>query len=286
MAVILITGASSGFGKLTALAFARNGDHVYAGVRDPANSDALARSADDQALAIEQLRLDVTDTRTINTAVDTILREAGRIDVLVNNAGVHLLGALEDMPEDALREVMDTNFFGAVNVTRAVLPVMREQRSGHVIQMSSIGGMIGRVADSIYCASKAALEGASEGLRYEVQPFGINVSMIEPGAFRTELADKFAVLPDYPADSPYRELIQFRAARLTETCKNGDDPQKVADLIVEVAQSAEPAFRYPAGQQAESFLPQLKKMTDAQRADFIREAAKIGWWLDGSERPD
>lgn len=286
MAVILITGASSGFGKLTALAFARKADRVYAGVRQPRADNSLARLALEESLAIKQLRLDVTDKGTIDAAVEAIEKDAGRIDVLVNNAGIHLIGALEDMPEDALRRVMETNFFGALNVTRTVLPLMRKQRSGRIIMMSSIGGMIGRVADSIYCASKAALEGASEGLRHEVQAFGIHVSVIEPGAFRTELANKFSVLPDYPTDSPYRELIEFRADRLIETCNNGDDPRKVADLIIEVANSAKPAFRYPAGEQAERFLQQLKTMTDAERAQFIRTAAKIGWWLDGEERPD
>ena len=281
MSVILITGASSGFGKLTALAFARQGDTVYATMRDPKKGYRLQDAASAENLHINPLALDVTDTASIHAAVKNVLAAEERIDVLVNNAGIHIPGALEDMPESDLHRVMDTNFFGVINMTRAVLPTMRKQKSGRIIMMSSVGGMISRATDSIYCASKWALEGMSEALRYEVARFGIKVSMIEPGVFRTEIGSKYKVSLDYPQASPYRELLEFRADKVVEDCNNGDDPQLVADLVVAVTNKDNPDVRYPAGQQAEKFLPELKRMDADERDDLIRTAADIDWWLEG-----
>ncbi len=285
MSVILITGASSGFGRLTALAFARQGDAVYATMRDPEQGHGLQDAASANNLRMNLLKLDVTDTQTIHAVVKHVLAAEGGIDVLVNNAGIHIPGALEDMPEADLRRVMDTNFFGVINVTRAVLPAMRKKNSGRIIMMSSVGGMISRATDSIYCASKWALEGMSEGLRYEVARFGISVSVIEPGVFRTEIGSKYKVSPDYPQASPYSKLLEFRVGKVVEDCKNGDDPQLVADLIVSVAKQDNPEFRYVAGQQAEKFLPELKHMDAYERHDLIRSAAAIDWWLEGRAPP-
>ena len=285
MSVILITGASSGFGKLTALAFARRGDTVYATMRDPKKGYRLQDAASAENLHINLIALDVTDTASIHAAVKNVLAAEERIDVLVNNAGIHIPGALEDMPETDLHRVMDTNFFGVINMTRAVLPAMRKQKSGRIIMMSSVGGMISRVTDSIYCASKWALEGMSEGLRYEVARFGIKVSLIEPGVFRTEIGSKYKVSPDYPQASPYLELLEFRVDKVVEACNYGDDPQLVADLIVDVANKDNPDFQYPAGQQAEKFLPELKRMDADERDDLIRTAAEIDWWLEGNNPP-
>ena len=286
MPVILITGASSGFGMLTALAFARKGDAVYATMRDPEQGSGLQDAASAEGLRLNLLRLDVTDTQSVRAAVEHVLAAHGRIDVLVNNAGIHIPGALEDMPEADLHRVMDTNFFGVINVTRAVLPAMRKQKSGRIIMLSSVGGMISRAVDSIYCAGKWALEGMSEGLRYEVARFGIKVSLIEPGVFRTEIGNKYKAPPDYPHASPYRGLLAFRIGKVAEACRNGDDPQLVADLIVDVANKEDPALRYPAGRQAEEFLSELKQMDADERDKSIRTASGIDWWLEGRNPPD
>ena len=285
MSVILITGASSGFGRLTALAFARRGDVVYATMRDPKQGCGLQDAASAENLQIDLLELDVTDRQTVSAAVKHVLAEEGRIDVLVNNAGIHIPGAIEDMPEADLRRMMDTNFFGVVNVTRAVLPAMRKQKSGRIIMLSSVGGMISRAVDSIYCASKWALEGMSEGLRYEVARFGIKVSMIEPGVFRTPIGGKYKASLDYPPASPYRALLEFRIDKVAEAVNDGDDPQLVADLIVDVANQDNPGFRYPAGRQAEAFLSGLKQMDAVERDEAIRTAAEIDWWLEGRNPP-
>ena len=285
MSVILITGASSGFGRLTALAFARKGDAVYATMRDPQQGYGLQEAASAEDLEINLLQLDVTETQSIHAAVKQVLAAHGRIDVLVNNAGIHIPGALEDMPEADLHAVMDTNFFGVINVTRAVLPAMRKQRSGRIIMLSSVGGLVSRAVDSIYCASKWALEGMSEGLRYEVARFGIKVSLVEPGVFRTEIGSKYRVSLDYPQASPYRDLLEFRIDKVVKAVNEGDDPQLVADLIVDVANSDNPRFRYPAGQQAERFLSELKRMDADQRDEAIRTAAETDWWLEGRNPP-
>ena len=285
MSVILITGASSGFGRLTALAFARQGDTVYAAMRDLKKGYPLQDEASADNLHVNLLELDVTDIETIHAAVKYVLAAEERIDVLVNNAGIHIPGALEDMPEADLHRVMDTNFFGVINVTRAVLPTMRKRKSGRIIMLSSVGGMISRAVDSIYCASKWALEGMSEGLRYEVARFGIHVSVVEPGVFRTEIGNKYRVPLDYPQASPYRDLLEFRIGKVVEAVNGGDEPQLVADLIVDVANKDNPQFRYPAGQQAEAFLSELKQMDADERDEAIRTAAEIDWWLQGSNPP-
>ena len=285
MSVILITGASSGFGRLTAFAFARRGDSVYATMRDPKQEHALQDEASAKNLRVNLLELDVTDTGTIGTAVKNVLAAEGRIDVLVNNAGIHIPGALEDMPEADLRRVMDTNFFGVINMTRAVLPAMRNRKSGRIIMLSSVGGMVSRAVDSIYCASKWALEAVSEALRYEVARFGIKVSVVEPGVFRTEIGSKYRTSPDYPRASPYRDLLEFHIGKVAQAVREGDDPQLVADLIVDVANRDNPEFRYPAGQQAEKFLSGLKRMDAGERDEAIRTAAGIDWWLEGGNPP-
>jgi NAD(P)-dependent dehydrogenase (short-subunit alcohol dehydrogenase family) len=286
MPVVLITGAGSGFGKVTALAFARQGDTVYASMRNPNENCSLAQTAADEKLSIKLLKLDVTDKSSIKKAVDAIFQNEGRLDVLINNAGIHIPGALEDMPDSDIHRVMNTNFFGVLNVTRTVLPIMRKQQAGRIIMVSSIGAMIGRATDSIYCASKSALEAAAEALRYEVARFGISISVIEPGVFQTEIGRKYDVSSEYPQDSPYRRLVDYRVDLVKKSCQTGDDPQRIAELIVSIAAHEQPEFRYPAGNQAEKFLPLLKKMTESERDEFIRAAAKIDWWLDGDPGPE
>lgn len=285
MSVILVTGAGSGFGRTAALAFAGNGDTVYAGLRNPAGLDAFKEEAARENLSLYPLHLDVTDKPGISRAVERILDQQKRIDVLINNAGVHIPGALEDMPDEDMRRIMDINFFGALDVTRAVLPLMRQQGEGRIIMISSVGALIGRVNDAIYCASKSALEGASEALRYEVARFGIRVSVVEPGVFRTEIGNKYNLSEAYPGGSPYRELMDFRIRAVKASCEHGDDPAHVAQLLLDIVKEQDPAFRYPAGRQAEKFIAELREMDDSERDSFIRRASGIDWWLNGETEP-
>ena len=283
MAIILITGCGSGFGREMAEEFARRGDEVYAAVR------ALPAATQATAGAAHLLELDVTSGSSIDAAVGAVLAVAGRIDVLINNAGVHRLGAFEDMPERDLREMMEINFFGPVRLTRAVLPIMRSQRSGHVVMISSVGALVSRAADAYYCASKSALEAAAEALRYEVEPFGIRVSAVEPGAFRTHVAEKGAARLYDLTRSPYEGLLGFRSRQVREACRNGDDPavgaRAGADLVHDGSTLASHALRQPVGAQAQAMVETLRGLDPAQRDAMIRARSRIDWWTRGDEPP-
>jgi len=284
MAVVLITGCGSGFGRLMAQEFARRGDEVYASMRVIPGQAVL--QALDGTGSIHPLELDVTSSACIEEAVGAVLTDAGRIDILVNNAGMHRLGAFEDMPESELRLMMETNFFGALRVTRAVLPAMREQRTGHVVMMSSVGALLARPIDAYYCASKSALEAAAEALHYEVARFGIRVSMIEPGAFRTDIAEKGAEALYDVSQSPYEQLVRFRMEKVRAACRNGDDPELVARSVVDLARQPAGALRQPVGAQAQGMVAHLRTLDDAARDAFIRDKAQCDWWMCGLNRPD
>src|SRR5215469_5233336 len=187
--VALITGASSGFGLLTSIELAKVGFRVVASMRDLGRRDKLDQTVAAAGVGskIDVRALDVTRFNSIPIFVDSVVRDYRRIDVLVNNAGFAVAGFAEDIKLDELRLQFETNFFGAVAMTKAALPVMRQQRSGHIIQISSIAGQHGSVTLSSYSASKHALEGWSESLRMELNPLGIKVVLVEPGAFATDI---------------------------------------------------------------------------------------------------
>lgn len=185
--VWFITGASTGLGRALAEAVLAHGDRVVATAHNPAALDDLTGPHPDDVV---RLRLDVTDPAQVKAAVEEAVRRAGRIDVLVNNAGHGLIGALEELSDTQIRAVLDTNVLGVLSVTRAVLPHLRAQRSGHIVQMSSVGGVVGNPGHSLYALSKFALEGMSEALAGEVAPLGIRVTIVEPGPFRTDFAGR------------------------------------------------------------------------------------------------
>lgn len=279
MRVVLISGASSGFGAECARVFAASGDRVVATMRR-AEGQPFA-----QGEAIDVRALDVTDPRSIDTCVASVLADHGRIDVLVNNAGIHLSGAMEDMSDAELRRVFETNFFGAINLARAVLPSMRERGQGHVISVSSIGARIGRVVDGAYCASKAALELAMEAMRSEVARFGVQVSVVAPGAFRTAIGRHFEPEPASRSASPYRDLQAFRREKVRAAVTQGGDPAEVAKVIADIADNPSPAFRYVVGERAIAMDKTLAGLDDTERQALIARLADIEWWLNGAERP-
>lgn len=281
MAIVLITGCGGGFGRHTALAFAARGDTVYAGTRSGGIADAT-----DAAPHLHWLQLDVTDREEIARRVQEIIREQGRIDVLVNNAGINIAGAAEDLGDQDIDLVMRTNFFGPVWLSRAVLPAMRARNRGRIIMVSSLSALVGLPGDSLYCASKAALEGFAEGLRYEVDRFGIGVCVIEPGLFRTGMPAKIISTFRSGADSTYAPLSRHLQERARARLGAGDDPQRVADLIVEVAHCKTPAFRYPAGAQAQEVVGKIAKLNDTERETFIRDVQGTAWWSTGSAHHD
>ncbi len=189
MSVVLITGCSSGMGEAAALAFARAGDTVIASMRDTGKGIGLRAAADATGLDIRIVALDVRRPDSFARTIESIVADCGRLDVLVNNAGVLRAGALEDLGERGLREVMETNFFGPLLLTRAVLPQMRRQRSGCIIMISSLSGLAGLPGDVPYTASKFAVEGATEALRHEVDRWNIRLALVEPALYATRIFD-------------------------------------------------------------------------------------------------
>jgi NAD(P)-dependent dehydrogenase (short-subunit alcohol dehydrogenase family) len=250
--IAVITGTSSGFGLLTAVELARQGFRVVATMRDLGRRTYLEAAAAAAGVAdkIEVRQLDVTEMDAIPGLVDSVMRERGRIDVLVNNAGFAVAGFVEDLRLEEIRLQFETNFFGAVAMTKAVLPIMRAQRSGHIIMVSSVGGLHGTPILSSYSASKHALEGWSESLRLEVSSLGIKVVLIEPGAYATDIWTRNAKLGANVLDpaSAYYERGQRMQAHVNKMPKR--DPMEVVRLIVRGAQDPNPRLRYLIGSDA------------------------------------
>ncbi|HYM77178.1 MAG TPA: SDR family oxidoreductase [Candidatus Dormibacteraeota bacterium] len=250
--IAVITGASSGFGLLTSVELARAGFRVVATMRDLGRREKLDQAATAAGVAalIDVRKLDVTQFETLPAFVDTVIHDYGRVDALINNAGFAVAGFAEDIKLEELRLQFETNFFGAVAMTKAVLPVMRKQHSGHIIQVSSISGLHGSVTVSSYSASKHALEGWTESLRLEVNSLGIKVVLIEPGAFATDIWTRGAVMGQEATKqtSPnFQRSLRMRSAieKLPKA-----DPIAVARVIVEVAQNPNPKLRYLVGRDA------------------------------------
>jgi NAD(P)-dependent dehydrogenase (short-subunit alcohol dehydrogenase family) len=251
--IAVLTGASSGFGLLTSVELAKVGFRVIATMRDLGKRERLLQTAASVEVAhrIDVRALDVTHVDAMPEFVDSVIRDYGRIDVLVNNAGFAVGGFAEDIRLEELRLQFETNFFGAVAMTKAVLPIMRQQRLGHIIQISSIGGLQGAVSVSSYSASKHALEGWSESLRLEVNSLGIKVVLLEPGAFNTGVWTSGAVMgqeakkntsPNFQRSLHMREAI----SKIPKA-----DPIAVARAIVAIAQNPNPKLRYVVGRDAQ-----------------------------------
>jgi NAD(P)-dependent dehydrogenase (short-subunit alcohol dehydrogenase family) len=236
--VILITGISSGFGRQTARLLAQNGHKVYGTIRKKAVSDT----------PVQYLKMDLTDIDSIKSAVATVLKNEGRIDVLINNAGMHSGGAIETTPLETIKLQMDTNFIGMVNVTREVLPAMRKQGGGTIINFSSIGGLMGLPYQAFYSASKFAIEGFSEALRMEIKHFKINVVLINPGDFRTSnSSNRRNFLAPTDEHDPYHEQFLKTLAIIESDEGNGWAPEVLAKKIVKIAESKNPRQRYIIG---------------------------------------
>ena len=250
--IAVITGTSSGFGVLTSVELAKASFRVVATMRDLGRRGRLdqAVSAAGVGETIDVRELDVTKFETMPPFVESVVRDYGRIDVLVNNAGFPVAGFAEDIKLEELRLQFETNFFGAVALTKAVLPTMRQQRSGHIIQVSSIVGLQGAVTVSSYSASKHALEGWSESLRLELNPLGIKVVLVEPGAFQTDIWTRSAVMgkeATKPTSPNLQRSLNMRE-RITKIPK--DDPAIVARAIAAIAQDPHPRLRYLVGRDA------------------------------------
>ncbi|MFA5899387.1 MAG: SDR family NAD(P)-dependent oxidoreductase [Hyphomicrobium sp.] len=252
MRTVLITGTSGGFGLLAVVELAKRGWRVIASMRNLERKGALeaALAQSGAAQNVDIVQLDVTDAESIRKGVEsTLALTGGFLDAVVNNAGVAVGGAFEDLPDAELRRVMDTNFFGAMALTRAVLPTFRKQRSGRVVIISSEAAFNGHPCNSIYVASKWAVEGWAESLAFEVDQFGIEVLLVEPGPYVTDIWQASPRIA--PPDSPYRRWSEhvFRAGD-AHVAANGRDPHDVAVRIANVLEARRPSFRNPVHRSA------------------------------------
>jgi NAD(P)-dependent dehydrogenase (short-subunit alcohol dehydrogenase family) len=250
--VALITGSSSGFGLLTSIELAKTGFRVVATMRDFSRRDRLDQAAVAAGVAgrLDIRALDVTDFEALPAFVDAVVRDHGRLDVLVNNAGFAVAGFAEDIKLEELRRQFETNFFGAVAMTKAALPIMRRQHSGHIIMVSSIGGLLGSVSVSSYSASKHALEGWSESLRLEVNALGIKVVLVEPGAYLTDIWTRGAVMGEKATQETSPNIQRSLRMRDRIQALPKRDPIEVARLITSIAQDPNPKLRYLVGRDA------------------------------------
>ncbi|WP_410813646.1 oxidoreductase [Micromonospora sp. 067-2] len=244
--VWLITGSSRGLGRCLAEAVLADGDHLVATARNPAQLADLTERYGDR---IRTVALDVTDATAARAAARGAVEAFGSLDILVNNAGYADIAAIEDMPEDAFRAQIEANFFGVVNLTRAALPAMREQRHGHIVQISSVGGRVGSTGLSAYQSAKWAVGGFSEVLAKEIAPFGIRVTTVEPGGLRTDWAGSSMRM--LPISEPYRPVIEPVVQRMEQA--NGSqpgDPVRAAQAIIRITRVDDPPARLLLGADA------------------------------------
>jgi short-subunit dehydrogenase len=296
--IAVVTGSSSGIGLETSLLLARNGFYTYATMRDTFKSDNIEKIANEENLPLEVLSMDVDNDTSVRNAIHKILDEKKKIDILVNNAGYGLFGALEDIAIEEIKKQFETNLFGAIRTIKEVLPTMREQKNGIIINVTSIAGVVGIPAECIYVSTKFALEGLSESISYELQPYGIKVILVEPGVINTNFVSniKFSNKTDdksqqtlrkqekseinYSSNnikkknsSHYSNTIDTFLSHYYTAMKNAPPPKEVATVILEAiknaSKSSEYLFRYIVGGDAKTFAQAKKNMSDSQLHKFI-----------------
>jgi NAD(P)-dependent dehydrogenase (short-subunit alcohol dehydrogenase family) len=281
-AVAVVTGSSSGIGYETSLLLAKNGFFTYATMRTPDKSNKINKSKQNKKLPLEILRLDVTDDKSVKEAIEDIADERGRIDVLVNNAGYALVGPVEELSVQEFRKQFETNVFGVIRVIKEVLPIMRKQRHGIIVNISSVAGRIGFPLTSAYVSSKFALEGLSESMAYEVEQFGIKVILIEPGVIKTNFDSNLKIGKGVSSiattnghDSPYAEITEKRIAGFKPRFQNGSPPIEVAKVILRAITSAsknvQPESRYMVGNDAFKLMGIRKSKSDKEFRRLLME---------------
>jgi len=266
--VALVTGSSSGIGYETALLLARNGFDTFATMRNMNKSKEITEVSNRENLPLRVVQLDVNDDKSVTDAINNILKEKESIEVVVNNAGYGLMGSVEDSSLDEIKSQFETNFFGAIRVMQRVIPIMRKQRSGTIVNVSSIAGRIGFPMGSAYVSSKFALEGLSESISYELKQFGIKIILIEPGVIKTNFA---LVTPKRAVDanSSYSQLMNKLEENLFSTIANGTSPKEVATVILRSITEASPDHRYLVGNDAVELINARKNNTDEEFEKII-----------------
>ena len=266
--VALVTGSSSGIGLETVLALARDGYETFASMRDVSKGAELEYAAKKENLKIKIIELDVNKEESIISVIKKISTEHGRLDVLVNNAGYGQFGCTEDISLNDFRKQFETNFFSIVRIIQEVSPIMRKQKSGIIVNMSSVVGKIGLPGSSAYISTKFALEGFSECLRYELGQFGIKVMLIEPGVIKTNFFNAMKV-PESKTDVKYKELTDHILAGLKMMSAMGTAPSQVADVIMKAINSDEILPRYIVGTDAAMFIEAKQSKTDIEFEKYM-----------------
>ena len=275
--VAVVTGSSSGIGFETSLLLAKNGFFTYATMRNLDKSNKIIDLKLKEKLPLEVLELDVTDDKSVKEAIEKIANEQGTVDVLVNNAGYALVGPLEELSIQEFKEQFETNVFGAIRVTQAVLPIMRKQRHGTIVNISSIAGRIGFPLTSAYVSSKFALEGLSESMAYEIDQFGITVILIEPGVIKTnfdhnlKIGKKVSTTND--RNSPYADITERRIAGFKPRFENGIPAIDVAKVILKAitSKNVPSQSRYLVGNDAFKLMEIRKNRSDKEFRRLVME---------------
>ncbi|MGB1490305.1 MAG: SDR family oxidoreductase [Acidimicrobiales bacterium] len=247
----IVTGANSGIGRSTAITLAKNDYTVFATMRSLERGEKLREIAQELNLAIKAVELDVSDTDSVNQGINEILNQTDQIDILINNAGVGSNAVIEDVDIESDKSVFETNFWGVVRCIQAVLPTMRQQKSGHIIQVSSIAGRVGLPAQPIYSASKWALEGLSENLAHDLSSFGVRVSIIEPGVTRTAILGKNNTVPQNDDfENIYARMLDMYMQGIEANIR----PEAVSETILQCLESSSHQLRWPVAWGAETMI--------------------------------
>jgi NAD(P)-dependent dehydrogenase (short-subunit alcohol dehydrogenase family) len=269
--VALVTGSSRGIGFVTSTILARNGFLTYASMRNLDKEKEIRLVVDKEKIPLKTIQLDVTDSNSVDNAIKSIMEQSGRIDVLVNNAGYGLVGAFEELGIEEIKQQYETNLFGVIRVTQAVLPIMRKQKSGIIVNMSSGAGRFGYPNGSAYVSTKFALEGLSESIAYEVEPFGIKIVLVEPGFVRTNFSNVVGKRSQSP-NSQYSKMTEKMADNIEQMKLKSSPPELVANVVLEAVTNKNPNLRYLAGKDVEQWIEQKKNMSDEEFFSMIKQS--------------
>ena len=277
--VAVVTGSSSGMGYETSLILARNGFHTYATVRklEEEGPNQISDIAKNENLPLQVIQLDVNDDKSVTEGVERITNDKDRIDVAINNAGYDLMGALEETSMEEIKGQFETNFFGAVRVMQAVIPMMRKQGGGIIVNVTSLGGRISFPLNSPYHATKFALEGLSESIQYELEPLGIKVIVIEPGGVGSNFLRnlKWASKTSDPLNSQYSSMRGSLSEYFNQWAQNLIHPSEVAKVILRAVTAENPDFRYVVGKDAEMALESRRNMSDEEFHNMIKKQINL-----------
>jgi NAD(P)-dependent dehydrogenase (short-subunit alcohol dehydrogenase family) len=268
--VAVITGSSSGIGLETSLLLARNNFLTYATMRTLQKADNLRALASKSKLPLQIIQLDVIDDASVKNAIQEIMADSGRVDVLVNNAGYGLSGAFEDITIDEIKRQFDTNLYGLIRTTQAVLPIMRKQKSGIIVNISSGAGLFGYPSGSAYISSKFAVEGLSESISYELEQFGIKIVLIEPGFIKTNFGSSMLIAKkSQDPNSVYSHLLKVVNAASSKMAQNASPPELVANAVLEAVTTDTPKLRYLVGRDIEQWVNSKNSKSDVEFHDMM-----------------